>query len=99
MLCISRTYHRTNAFILTEIKIKTRRSSVCLQRIPQFFGHVTRRDEENFEKLIVSGIGPGIRARNRRSRWTDQIQQRTGVLFSESFRRAEDRLHWRSIMH
>lgn len=98
MLRIPWTAHRTNVSVLSELKIRTRLSSICLQRVLQFFGHIARRDGDNLEKLIVSGNVPGKRARGRSpTRWTDQVQQSTTRPFFQALRDAEDRARWKQL--
>jgi len=47
MLRIPWTARRTNVSILYELDITDRQSTVCRRRILQYFGHITRRNEDN----------------------------------------------------
>ncbi|XP_050511592.1 uncharacterized protein LOC126887803 [Diabrotica virgifera virgifera] len=99
MLRIPWTAHRTNVSILNQLKIKKRLSTICLQRILQFFGHVVRRGDDSLERLIVSGNVPGRRSRGRSlTRWSEQIKHSAGNSFCEALRAAEDRDQWRNIV-
>ena len=76
MLGIPWTARRTNASILAELGIKTRLSSVCMQRLLSYFGHVARRKPDNFEKLLVVWHVEGKRNRGRSpSRWLDTVKE------------------------
>ena len=48
---------------MNELRIKQRLSSECYQRILRFFGHITRRQGDNLEKLVVQGKVEGTRSR------------------------------------
>jgi hypothetical protein len=61
------TARRTNVSILQELSITVRLSSVRLERILKYFGHVARRGEESLEKLILVGKTAGTRPRGRSS--------------------------------
>ncbi|XP_063389200.1 uncharacterized protein LOC134674985 [Cydia fagiglandana] len=49
MLNISWTERRTNESILKELKITTRLSTICTQRVLKFFGHTVRRGTDTLE--------------------------------------------------
>lgn len=65
MLRIPWTARRTNVSILKDIGITTKLPTVCLQRILTYFGHIARRDPNNFEKLVVVGRVNEKRPRGR----------------------------------
>ena len=52
MLWIPWTAKRTNESILSELKIKTRLSSIIEQRFNCYFGHIMRKSGENLERLL-----------------------------------------------
>lgn len=90
------TDHRTNISILNELRIKDRLSTICRRRILQFFGHISRRENDNLERLIVQGKVEGKRPRGRSpTRWIDQIKEITGKSLQTNIRAAEDRQQWR----
>ena len=98
MLRISWTEKKTNVSILNALKVETRLSTICFQRIMQFFGHIVRRQGENLEKLIVQGKVEGKRKRGRSpSRWIDQVEECAGQSLGAVIRIAEDRDAWRNI--
>ncbi|CAH2267501.1 jg22589 [Pararge aegeria aegeria] len=76
MLRIPWTAKRKHILILSQLKIKTRLSTICLQRILSYFGHITRRGNESIEKLIVVGYVEGKRPCGRSpTRWPDQLRE------------------------
>lgn len=96
MLRIPWTDYRTNTSILNELRIKDRLSTICRRRILQFFGHISRRENDNLERLIVQGKVEGKRPRGRSpTRWIDQIKEITGKSLQTNIRAAEDRQQWR----
>lgn len=98
LLRIPWTAHRTNVSILEELGIQERLSSVVKRRILKYFGHVTRRKDDNLEKLVVQGKPEGKRPRGRSPRrWIDQVKEFTGTPFQENIRNASDRDKWRNI--
>ncbi|CAH2265177.1 jg16833 [Pararge aegeria aegeria] len=56
---------RTNKSILEELGITQRLSSIVQTRILTFFGHVSRRDNDSIERLVVQGRIEGTRSRGR----------------------------------
>lgn len=99
MLRIPWTARRTNISILRELVVRTRLSSICLQRALQFFGHIARRDGNSLERLIVTGNVEGRRPRGRSpTRWADQIRVAIGTSFCGAIRRAEDREQWKELV-
>lgn len=59
-------YHTrcTNASVLRKLKIENgqRLSSPCMQRVVRYFGHVTRKDADNLEHLLLTGKVEGKRS-------------------------------------
>ncbi|CAH2265132.1 jg9284 [Pararge aegeria aegeria] len=53
MLRIPWNAFRTNKAILEELCITQRLSSIVQARILTFFGHVSRRDNDSIERLVV----------------------------------------------
>ena len=99
MLRIPWTARRTNVSILQELGIRDRLSSICLQRVLRFFGHITRRDHDSLEKLVVNGGVEGSRGRGRfPTRWTDQVRAATGSSVVNAIRAAESRERWRATV-
>ncbi|CAH2244837.1 jg23048 [Pararge aegeria aegeria] len=81
MLGVSWTEFRTNNSILQEIGIKKRLSALVQSRILKFFGHVSRRESDSIERLVVQSKVEGTEVgRSGRSpmRWTDQIKSVVG---------------------
>lgn len=99
LLRIPWTAKRTNVSILNQLKIKTRLSTICQQRILSYFGHTVRRGDESLEKLIVVGSTEGKRSRGRSpTRWTDQVKDSSSSEFYAVVRDALDRNRWRQII-
>ncbi|XP_071554988.1 uncharacterized protein [Temnothorax nylanderi] len=99
MLGIPWTARRTNVSILKELNITDRLSTICRRRVLQYFGHITRRNQDNLEKLIVQGKVEGKRPRGRSpSRWLDQIKDITGQPLQKNLREAEDRHCWKTVV-
>lgn len=85
--------------ILSQLRIKTRLSTICQQRILSYFGHTVRRGDESLEKLIVVGNTEGKRSRGRSpTRWTDQVKDSSSSKFYAVVRDALDRDRWRQII-
>ncbi|CAH2219998.1 jg1075, partial [Pararge aegeria aegeria] len=52
-----------------------RLSTICLERILEYFGHIARRDGDNIEKIVVTGKVQDKRPRGRSPiRWSKQIR-------------------------
>ncbi|XP_072935002.1 uncharacterized protein [Epargyreus clarus] len=72
MLGVSWKEFRINNSILQELGITQRLSNLVHRRILKFFGHVSRRNSDAIERLVVQGNVEGTRARGRSpTRWTD----------------------------
>ena len=99
MLRISWKEHKTNEFVRSQIGDHT---SLC-QKIDrnklQYFGHVSRRNGDCLEKIIVQGHVDGQRRRGRqKTRWTDGIKECTGLSLTAAYRLAQDRNSWNDII-
>ncbi|CAH2226497.1 jg28004 [Pararge aegeria aegeria] len=56
-------------------KQSTRLCSIVQARILTFFGHISVRDNDSIERLVVQGGIEGTRSRGRSPmRWADQIK-------------------------
>lgn len=100
MLRIPWTAHRTNLSILNELQVKQRLSSICMQRILKYFGHIARKPSDNLEKLMITGKMDGKRPRGRSpKRWTDQVSEQLNIRMSEAIHCASDRGKWRQLVH
>lgn len=99
LLGVSWTEFRTNVSILQELGIKRRLSDLVQTRILKFFGHVSRRDTDSIERLVVQGRVEGTRPRGRSPmRWTDQIKSAVGGNLHECTRMSTNRDKWRDIV-
>ncbi|CAH2266806.1 jg7989 [Pararge aegeria aegeria] len=99
MLRIPWTAKRSNVSILSQLKIKTRLSTICLERILSYFRNITRRGNESIEKLIVVGNVEGKRPRGRSpTRWSDQLRETGARTFYNAIQLAKDRTRWREIL-
>jgi len=82
MLQIPWTAYRTSVSILNELGIR--------ERILRYFGHITQREHNNLERLIVQGKMEGRTPRGKSpSRWIDQIREITGETLQTILRDAE----------
>ncbi|CAH2262335.1 jg26875 [Pararge aegeria aegeria] len=61
MLGVSWNEFRTNISIIRELDIKQRLSTLAHSRILKFFGHVSRRDNNSIERLVVQGKVEGTK--------------------------------------
>ena len=99
MLGISWTEFRTNVSILQELGITKRLSTIVQTRILQYFGHVSRRDNNSIERLVVQGKVEGTRSRGRSPmRWTDQVKSAVGDRVTDCARQSANRERWREIV-
>lgn len=99
MLRIPLTAHRTNVSILRELKIETRLSTLCLRRVLDFFGHISRKDGASLERMMVTGKVEGTRSRGRNpTRWTDQIRMALDTGVHGAMHLATDRHGWRGVV-
>ncbi|CAH2260556.1 jg18261 [Pararge aegeria aegeria] len=95
MLRIPWNAFRTNKAILEELSITQRLSSIVQARILTFFGHVSRRDNDSIERLVVQGRIEGSRSRGRSPmRWADQIKAAVAVPLHECAIKAAAREEW-----
>ncbi|CAH0699720.1 unnamed protein product [Spodoptera exigua] len=66
-------------------------------KILEFFGH--RRDNDNLEKLLITGKVEGKRPRGRSPiRWTDQIRTTLNTTVHDALHSAADRNRWRGVI-
>ncbi|CAH2107939.1 unnamed protein product [Euphydryas editha] len=99
MLQIPWTAHRTNVSILKQLHIQTRLSTTCLKRVLEYFDHIARKDNDNLERLMITGKIEGKRPRGRSPiRWSDQIRTSLGITFKDALKGAENRKRWRDII-
>ena len=64
-----------------------------------WFGHVSRREDDSYVKRVYKEDFPGRRGRGRpRKRWSDQIRQEMGIPLLTIERNAQDRVRWKSIV-
>ncbi|KAA5588615.1 hypothetical protein F3G61_31460 [Pseudomonas aeruginosa] len=82
-----------------ELRIETRLSTICYQKVLGYFGHIARRPPENLERLIVVGKVEGKRPAGRPpNRWSDQITALTGLSVANALREAENRRKWKLMV-
>ena len=63
----------------------------------RWYGHISR--SSGMVKTILQGTVKGARRRGRqKKRWEDNIKERTGMVFGDSLRAAEDREGWKGIV-
>jgi len=66
---------RTNVSILEELNIQVRLSTKTKQLIIKYFGHVSRRKDDNKEKLMVQGKVEKTRRRRRSPKRRSSLQE------------------------
>jgi exonuclease III len=94
MLRISWTAKRTNKSITDEIDPGSSLENIIARQKLTYFGHVMRSN--GLEKDIMTGMGEGKRERGRpRTRWLDEIKERTGLSLQELKEAVRDRVGWR----
>ena len=100
MLRISWIMKRTNDSVLQEVQPKTRLLCLIQSQMLSFFGHVSRRDGDCLEKVIMQGRVEGSRKPGRpRTRWIDQIKSVAGSSsLQDLYSLAKDRQRWRAIV-
>ncbi|CAH0694322.1 unnamed protein product [Spodoptera exigua] len=61
--------------------------------------HVSRRNSDSIERLVVQGKVEGTRPRGRSPvRWTDQVKSAVGTRVSDCTRQSANRERWREIV-
>ena len=74
-------------------------SSVRYQRILRFFGHITRRQEDNLKKLAVQGKVEGTRTRGRSpKRCLDQVGELSDQRLEQLIWSTKDREEWQEMV-
>jgi len=68
---------RRNENILEEAGERQLWNSVVARKL-RYFGHIMRKEDENLEKCIITGMAEGTRGRGRpRRAWSDDIKEWT----------------------
>lgn len=99
MLRVSWTEHRTNQSVADEIQIPDQLSKIINRSILKYYGHISRRDDDNLERLIIQGKMEGKRPRGRSPRrWTDQVKELSKRPLAECSRIAKNREEWREVV-
>ena len=101
MLRISWQEHKTNVFVRNLIgEDRPTLSSKINKNKLQYFGHISRREGDNLEKIFMQGCVAGSRRRGRQKlRWTDGIKELTGLSINVAYRSALDRQKWNYIIN
>ncbi|XP_063829606.1 uncharacterized protein LOC135078934 [Ostrinia nubilalis] len=93
------TEFRTNVSILQKLGVTQHLSTVVQSRILQYFGHVSRRDDNSIERQVVQGKVEGTRSRGRSPmRWTDKVKSTVGDGVCDCTRQSANRERWREIV-
>ena len=100
MLRISWKEHKTNEFVRCQVGEYTPLYHKIVRNKLQYFGHISRREGDCLEKIIVQGMMEGQRRRGSRqkTRWTDGIKESTGLSVTAAYRIAQDRHSWNDII-
>ena len=63
----------------------------------RWFGHVTR--STGLAKMILQGtVQEGRRKGRQKTRWEDNVMERTGLKLDEALRKTENREEWRKVV-
>jgi len=95
------TAKRRNEDILEELGGRQLWNSVVARKL-RYFGHtsIMRKEDENLEKCIITGMAEGTRGTGRpRRAWSDDIKEWTHLLTEEALQLTRDRAAWRSVVH
>ena len=92
------TARRRNEDILEEVGGRKLWSSVISRKL-RYFGHIMRKEDDNLEKCIITGMVEGSRGRGRpRRAWCDDIKDWTHLSTDELLQSTKDRAGWRSLV-
>jgi len=92
------TARRRNEDILEEAGGRKLWSSVIARKL-RYFGHIMRKEDENLEKCIITGMVEGTRGRGRpRRAWCNDIKNWTPLSTDELLQSTKDRAGWRSLV-
>jgi len=73
-------------------------SSVTARKL-RYFGHIMRKEDENLEKCVITGMVEDTRGRGRpRRAWCDDIKEWTSLSTEELLQSTKDRPAWRSVV-
>ena len=99
MLRMSWKEHKINEFVRCQVGEYTPLCHKIVRNKLQYFGHISRREGDCLEKIIVQGMMEGQRRRGRqKTRWTDGIKESTGLSVTAAYRIAQDRHSWNDII-
>ncbi|PIK33998.1 endonuclease-reverse transcriptase [Apostichopus japonicus] len=100
MLRISWKERKSNDFVKNQIGAKVTLCQKIDKNKLQYFGHISRREGDNLEKIITQGHVEGHRKRGRpKVRWADGIKEITGMNICAAHRFAQDRSGWNVIIN
>ena len=96
MLQISWKAHKTNEYVLSKVTTVKSLVNIINKRKLDYFGHISRRDNNNLEKGIMNGAIEGRRRRGRpKLRWVDGVKRMTGGTIQEEAELAGNREEWK----
>ena len=91
------TDHKTNKEVLDLTYKELKIFKIIIERQLSFYGHLTRKNQNEF--LAISGKINGKRARGRqRATLLKQLQEFTGMTAEQLTKTARDRDMWREIV-
>ena len=97
LLRVSWRQHKTNAWILEQLRTKPMLVKQMRKRKMKHFGHIIRHN--SLEKTIIQGITAGKRGRGRPARtWEKDIEEWAGTNIGEATRMAERRDLWCTVI-
>ena len=97
LLRVSWRQHKTNAWILEQLRTKPMLVKQMRKRKMKHFGHIIRHN--SLEKTIIQGITAGKRGRGRPARtWEKDIEEWARTNIGEATRMAERRDLWCTVI-
>lgn len=97
-MCVIKSFNKYCQVFSIRYFIKTPLFSICLQKIFNFFGHVTRKEENNLEQLMVTRKLTAKDQEKEVQWWTEQMRAALDVNLSVAFHSAKERNEWRATV-
>ena len=73
-------------------------SSITARKL-RYFGLIMRKEDENLEKCIITGMVEGTRGRGRpRRMWCEDIKEWTNLSTEELLQSTKDSAAWRTVV-
>ena len=93
------TDKRQNEDILEQVGGRKLRNSMVARKL-RYLGHIMRKEDDNLEKCIITGMVEGTRGRGRpRRAWSDDVKEWTNLTAEEILQLTKDRAAWRRVVN